>query len=155
MGELEKKAPPLVLLLFLLVFVFVTVSGCRTITAHKTYLGEDLPKGKVAYLRDVSHYYVFSFCHTNLETINGKDVTGRHMLELLPGSYEVSFSLEYTSYGGSYRPGLLKFQAEAGHVYKLDVAKCASTPRFQAWIEDETTGKVVAGTTPYETQRQQ
>jgi hypothetical protein len=60
MGELEKKAPPVVLLLFLLVLVFVTVSGCRTLTAHKAYLGEDLPKSKVAYLRDVSHYYAFS-----------------------------------------------------------------------------------------------
>jgi len=155
MGELKIKAPPVVLLLFLLVLVFVTVSGCRTLTAHKAYLGEDLPKSKVAYLRDVSHFYVFSFCETNLKTIDDKDITGTHMLELLPGSHEVSFSLEYTSYGGSYRRGSFKFLAEAGHVYKLDVTKCVSTPRFQAWIEDENTGKVVAGTKSYEAQRQQ
>ncbi len=39
---------------------------------------------------------------------------------------------------------------DAAHlrVYKLDVAKCTGIPPLQAWIEDKTTGKVVAGTKP-------
>jgi len=35
------------------------------------------------------------------------------------------------------------------------VAKCTGIPPLQAWIEDKTTGKVVAGTKPLEAQWQQ
>jgi len=134
-----------ILIVFL---VIVAVSGCVSIKAYKAYEGEILPKAEIAILRETTHFYVISFCSTNLKTIDGRDVNGAGMVELLPGPHKVSFLLEFDSYGSNARSGSFEFQAEAGHVYKLDVAKCTGIPPLQAWIEDEATGKVVAGTKP-------
>ena len=138
-----------------LLITLLIVAGCATPKAHRVYQGESLPTSKVAILRDTTHYYIFAFCETKLKTIDGNDVNGMSTLELLPGPHEVSFIVEYNSYSSKSRSGAFKFQAEAGHIYKLDVAKCMSTPRFEPWIEDETTGKVVAGTKPSVAQSQQ
>jgi hypothetical protein len=148
MGELDKRAHRVALPLFLSVLVFAAVSGCISTRTYQAYEGETLPKSKIAILRETTHFYIVASCSTNLKTIDGKDVNGASMVELLPGSHKVSFLLEFESYGGNARPGFFEFQAEAGHVYKLNVAKCAGIPPLQAWIEDKTTGKVVAGTKP-------
>ena len=155
MGELDKGAQRVALLLFLSVLVSAAVSGCVSTRTYQAYEGETLPTSKIAILRETTHFYVVAFCSTNLKTFDGIDVNGASMVELLPGLHRVSFLLEFESYGGNARRGTFEFQAEAGHVYKLNVAKCAGIPPLQAWIEDETTGKVVAGTKPYEAQWQQ
>jgi len=152
MGELNKRAQRVALPLFLSVLVSAAVSGCVSTRTYQAYEGETLPESKIAILRDTTYFYIVAFCSTNLKTIDGKDVNGASMLELLPGLHKVSFLLEFDSYGGNTRRGVFEFQAEAGHFYKLKVAKCAGIPPLQAWIEDITTGKVVAGTNPWEAQ---
>ncbi len=148
MGELDKRAQQVALPLFLSVLVSAAMSGCVSTKTYQAYEGETLPKSKVAILRETNHFYIVAFCSTNLKTIDGKDVNGASMVDLLPGLHKVSFLIEFDSYGGNARRGLFEFQAEAGHVYKLNVAKCTGIPPLQAWIEDKTTGKVVAGTKP-------
>ena len=148
MAKLDKGAQRVALLLFLFVLVFAAVSSCVSVRTYQAYEGETLPKSKIAILRETTHFYVVSTCSTNLKTVDGNDVNGASMVELLPGLHKVSFLLEFESYGDNSRRGSFEFQAEAGHVYKLDVAKCTGIPPLQAWIEDETTGKVVAGTKP-------
>jgi len=148
MGELDNAAPRVALLLFLSVLVSAVVSGCASIRTYQAYEGETLPKSKIAILRETKKFYIISFCKSDLETIDGKDVNWAGLVEMLPGPHQVSFRLEYVTWGSEYRSGLFEFQAEAGHVYKLDVAKCTVIPPLQAWIEDKTTGKVVAGSKP-------
>ncbi len=148
MGELDNGAQRVALLLFLSVLVCSAVSGCVSTRTYQAYEGETLPESKIAILRDTTYFYVIAFCSTNLKTIDGLDVKGAGMVELLPGLHKVSFLLEFDSYGSNARSGFFEFQAEAGHFYKLKVAKCAGIPPLQAWIEDITTGKVVAGTKP-------
>lgn len=134
--------------LLIVVLVIVAVSGCVSVRTYQAYKGETLPKSKIAILRETKNFYLIYFCKTDLKTIDEKDVDWAGMVEMLPGPHKVSFRLEYVTWGSEYRRGSFKFQAEAGHVYKLDVAKCTGIPPLQAWIEDETTGKVVAGTKP-------
>jgi len=148
MGELDKGAQRMALLLFLSVLVSAAVSGCVSTKTYQAYKGETLPTSKIAILRETTHFYIVSICSTNLKTIDGIDVNGARMVELLPGLHKVSFLLEFESYGDNSRRGSFEFQAKAGHVYKLDVAKCTGIPPLQAWIEDKTTGTVVAGTKP-------
>ena len=132
----------------IVVLVIVAVSGCVSVRTYQAYEGETLPKSQIAILRETKNFYLIYFCKTDLRTIDEKDVNWAGLVEMLPGPHKVSFRLEYVSYGTEYRRGSFEFQAKAGHVYKLDVAKCTSIPPLQAWIEDETTGKVVAGTKP-------
>ena len=134
--------------LLIVVLVIVAVSGCASIKTYQAYEGETLPPSKIAILRETKKFYLISFCKSDLETIDGKDVNSAGLVEMLPGPHKVSFKLEYITWGSEYRSGFFEFQAEAGHVYKLDVAKCTGIPPLQAWIEDKTTGKVVAGTKP-------
>jgi len=141
--------------LLIVVLVIVAVSGCASIRTYQAYEGETLPPSKIAILRDTKKFYLISFCKSELETIDGKDVNSAGLVEMLPGPHKVSFKLEYVTWGSESRQGSFEFQAEAGHVYKLDVAKCTGIPPLQAWIEDKTTGKVVAGTKPLEAQWQQ
>ncbi len=148
MGELDKGAQRVALLLFLSVLVFAAVSGCVSIRTYQAYEGDLLPPSQIAILRETKKFYLISFCKSDLETIDGKDVNWAGLVEMLPGPHQVSFRLEYVTWGSEFRQGSFKFQAEAGHVYKLDVAKCTGIPPLQAWIEDKTTGKVVAGTKP-------
>ncbi len=148
MGELDNAAQRVALLLFLSVLVSAVVSGCASIRTYQAYKGDILPKSKIAILRETKKFYLISFCKSDLETIDGQDVNWAGLVEMLPGPHQVSFRLEYVTWGSEYRRGSFEFQAEAGHVYKLDVAKCTGIPPFQAWIEDQTTGRVVAGTRP-------
>jgi len=148
MGELDNGAQRVALPLFLFVLVFAAVSGCVSVRTYQAYEGETLPKSKIAILRETKKFYLISFCKSDLETIDGKDVNEAGLVEMLPGPHKVSFRLEYVTWGSEYRQGSFEFQAEAGHVYKLDVAKCTGIPPLQAWIEDKTTRKVVAGTKP-------
>ena len=148
MGELDSRAQRVALLLFLSILVSAAVSGCASIRTYQAYEGETLPKGKIAILRETNKFYVISFCKSDLETIDGKDVNSAGLVEMLPGPHKVTFRLEYITWGSEYRQGSFEFQAKAGHVYKLDVAKCTGVPPLQAWIEEKTTGKVVAGTKP-------
>ena len=131
-----------------LLMILLIVSSCATNKAHRMYQGEYLPKDKVAILRDTTHYFVTAFCETRFWIVNGVDVRGKRTLEMLPGSHEVSFTIGYDSFSSKSRSGSFKFQAEAGHVYRLNVTNCMRTHRFEPWIEDETTGMVVAGTKP-------
>jgi hypothetical protein len=148
MGELDSRAQRVALLLFLSILVSAAVSGCASIRTYQAYEGETLPKSKIAILRETNKFYVISFCKSDLETIDGKDVNSAGLVEMLPGPHKVTFRLEYITWGSEYRQGSFEFQAKAGHVYKLDVAKCTGIPPLQAWIEEKTTGKVVAGTKP-------
>jgi len=150
MGKLDNGAQRVALPLFLSVLVFAAASGCVSIRTYQAYEGETLPKSKIAILRETKKFYLISFCKSDLETIDGKDVNLAGLVEMLPGPHKVSFRLEYVALRlvSEHRQGLFEFQAEAGHVYKLDVAKCTSIPPLQAWIEDKTTGKVVAGSKP-------
>ncbi len=132
----------------IVVLVIVAVSGCASIRTYQAYKGDILPKSHIAILRETKKFYLISFCKSDLETIDGKDVNWAGLVEMLPGPHQVSFRLEYVTWGSEFRQGSFKFQAEAGHVYKLDVAKCTGIPPLHAWIEDKTTGKVVAGTKP-------
>jgi len=148
MGESDNGAQRVALLLFLSILVSAAVSGCASIRTFQAYEGETLPKSKIAILRETKKFYAISFCKSDLETIDGKDVNSAGLVEMLPGPHKVTFRLEYITWGSEYRQGSFEFQAKAGHVYKLDVAKCTGIPPLQAWIEDKTTGKVVAGTKP-------
>jgi len=148
MGEIDKGAQRVALLLFLSVLVSAAVSGCVSIRTYQAYKGDLLPPSQIAILRETKKFYVISFCKSVLETIDGKDVNWAGLVEMLPGPHQVSFRLEYVTWGSEYRRGSFEFQAKAGHVYKLDVAKCTGIPPLQAWIEDKTTGTVVAGTKP-------
>ncbi len=148
MGEIDKGAQRVALLLFLSVLVSAAVSGCVSIRTYQAYKGDLLPPSQIAILRETKKFYVISFCKSVLETIDGKDVNWAGLVEMLPGPHKVSFRLEYVTWGSEYRRGSFEFQAKAGHVYKLDVAKCTGIPPLQAWIEDKTTRKVVAGTKP-------
>ena len=147
-AKLDNGTQRVGLQLFLFVLVFAAVSGCVSVRTYQAYEGETLPQSKIAILRETTHFYVVSICLTNLLTIDGNDVNRASIVELLPGFHKVLFRLEFESYGANSRRGSFEFEAEAGHVYKLDVAKCTGIPPLQAWIEDETTGKVVAGTKP-------
>lgn len=130
-----------------LMIILLIVSGCATGRAYRMYGGESLPKSKVAILRDMTHYFVIAFCETRFWTLDGIDVREKGTLELLPGQHEVSFTLEYEDgFSAASRSGSFKFEAEAGHIYQLNVTDCISTPRFEPWIEDRTADKVVAGT---------
>jgi hypothetical protein len=134
--------------LLIVVLVIVAVSGCVSVRTYQAYEGETLPPSKIAILRETKKFYIISFCKSDLETIDGQEVNSAGLVEMLPGQHKVSFKLEYITWGSEYRSGFFEFQAEAGHVYKLDVAKCTGIPPLQAWIEDKTTGKIVAGTKP-------
>ncbi|NIO12065.1 MAG: hypothetical protein GTO40_30205 [Deltaproteobacteria bacterium] len=138
-----------------LLVTLLIVSGCGTGKAHRMHQGEYLPRSKVAILRDTTNFFFVAYCETRFWSMDGINVRGKRTLELLPGAHEVDFSMELVGYSSASRSGSLKFQAEAGHEYQLKVTNCMSTPRFEPWIEDKTTGKVVAGTRPKKQESEQ
>jgi hypothetical protein len=65
-------------------------------------------------------------------------------VKLVPGIHTVT--LRYGSATRTERPIAVRFEAEAGHVYRAKAAMDGN--RWIVWIEDSKTGEVVAGKKP-------
>ena len=149
------------------VLLAVLVSGC----AMKAYEGPERPKSEIAELRQVHQQGVVlkvpfgpglltKHVATIIE-IDGKSVTfiwtKWATIHILPGQHSVRvFYLRFPDValcgdGGciaNYTTGDLSidFTAEAGHEYRIPAER--RDERNWIWVEDKTTGKVVAGEKP-------
>ncbi len=154
-------------LLSLVVATAVLGSGC----AMKAYQGPVLPKSEIAVLHKkvwrgkslglmfIVPYPIFKH-RTNIYEIDGKRGLGSP-IHILPGRHsakvryrkspEVAFCGFYFPIAGcigSYtlRDFSIVFMAEAGHEYRIPAER--RDKRDWVWVEDITTGKVVAGEQP-------
>ncbi len=146
-------------------------SGCATM---KAYEGPELPRSEIAVL-DVGHRHggvlgliygivpVPAYRHrTYIYEIDGKKKGLRREIHILPGQHtarvhywrnpDVTFCVG--GYAGSdgcianyeTRDLSIDFTAEAGHEYRIPAER--RDERNWIWVEDITTGKVVAGEKP-------
>ncbi len=142
------------------------VSGCGTM---KAYEGPELPKSEIAVLHRIdSHGKTLVLLlvvplpgvkhQTVVAEIDGKNVNLAARYHILPGNHTVSVS--YTRFpdvglcvGLACFPVLdethdlsINFVAEAGHEYRIPAERRGE--RNWIWVEDVTSGKVVAGEKP-------
>ena len=137
-------------------------SGC----AMKAYEGPELPRSELAVIdRWHSHGSILAFFgilpvwhprhQTRVYEIDGTDGPG-YRYHVRPGEHSVTVG--YTEYTNpalcsglgctrSYSTSLsISFTAEAGHEYRIPAER--RDERNWIWVEDITTGKVVAGEKP-------
>ncbi len=131
----------------LIICLLLAIAGCTTTV--KMYEGAELPPEQTATIKDSYHEYVFNSTFSTIFQVDRKDIeggVGNIEIEVLPGQREVTCAMG--SFIGiipvSRKPRTLTFQAEAGHVYRVD----GSYYLNHLWIVDETTGVEVAGDKP-------
>ena len=122
----------------LLISLFLT--GCIT---QKGYQGTKLSKREVAVLR-FPRNTGSAFCPITAD-IDSKPVDNWSIVSnnvaILPGQRSVRiYQPIYQSW--SFVP--MRFNAEANHVYELNVDRCFSNDPFHVWITDKATGMVMA-----------
>ena len=125
----------------LIIGLLLAIAGCAT--TKRMYEGPALPPEQTATIKWSVHYYVLSGSSTSIREVDGKDVPlGPGPIEVLPGEHEITCTVDLAiGYGGvTSPPQNLYFQAEAGHVYRVD----GSFMNGHIWIVDETTGVEVA-----------
>ncbi len=126
--------------------IILAIAGCST---ARTYTGEQKPLEKISVLKGAWNIHVFSQVFGTVVNVDGNDVSGKDKVELLPGKHEVSVGLVYMPLTGQQVRGKAqKFNivTEAGHVYIVDGNW--NDGNNQIWIEDENTGKIIAGRKP-------
>jgi hypothetical protein len=149
-------------LLPLVVVLALLLSGC----GMKAYEGPELPRSEIAVIdRWYWHGSILTFAgilpvwHPRHEArvyeIDGTQAPG-YRFHVRPGEHSVTVGYKknisvtlcgYTGCIGEYRTRLsINFTAEAGHEYRIPAER--RDERNWIWVEDKTTGKVVAGEKP-------
>ncbi len=146
------------------------VSGCTTM---KAYEGPELPKSEIAVLHSVDPHgesfvitpvpIPFGSKHiTFIDELDGKDLPTplSDRIHILPGQHsarvsyirypDVTFCFGLGPCFANYqtRDLSIDFTAEAGHEYRIPAERRGE--RNWIWVEDVTSGKVVAGEKPLE-----
>lgn len=126
--------------------IILAIAGC---SATRTYTGEPKARENIAILKGSWNIYFLSQVFANVGSVDGKDINSSSEVEVLPGEHEVSAYLGIMySYGGQAVGELqsFKIKVEAGHVYVIDGDW--NDGKNLIWIEDENTGKIIAGNKP-------
>jgi hypothetical protein len=121
----------------------------------RSYEGPPLPAEQIATLHPSSSFNVVSKVFTNVLRLDGREVKGRAVLEVLPGEHTILVGASFfTSNRGTYSVAdqLFQIDAQAGHGYRLEanaspVMLFGENPSdfdFTFWVEDDATGDIVA-----------
>jgi len=100
------------------------------------YSGPDLPANETAIVRGAT-------IGINIESCDGKKVTSS-AVSVLPGDHVIEMSFSISNVGSSRDTSFMKFTAEAGHTYGVDVTQNTGPGRYTAFIMDATSGKRVS-----------
>ena len=135
-GTIDSKRK-MVKATLLLTLLFLT--GCIT---QKGYEGASLPKREVAVLRFPRNTGT-ALCQMTAD-IDSKPLDNWSIISnnvaILPGQRTVRI---YQPVFQSWSFAPMRFNAEANHVYELNVDRCFSDDPFHVWITDKATGMVM------------
>ena len=135
-GTIDSKRK-MVKATLLLTLLFLT--GCIT---QKGYEGASLPKREVAVLRFPRNTGT-ALCQMTAD-IDSKPLDNWSIISnnvaILPGQRTVRI---YQPYYQTWSFAAMTFNAEANHVYELNVDRCFSDDPFHVWITDKATGMVM------------
>lgn len=136
--------------LFILGILFMA-EGCATLEGTlQAYSGPQLAARETALLKPVEQTFL-SADTVELEYVDGQRVRPYLNAEVLPGEHTVTLSL-YTTRGNTMWQfqKILAFVAEQGQSYIAHAKDKGFFIKFTTWfwIEEEQTGKVVAGQRP-------
>ncbi len=134
------------LYVFLIALTAIALSSCATV---RTYSGDPRPKNEIAILKGAWNEYFFTSVTGHVKSVDGQDIKSADTVEVLPGEHQVSVYLRKRSFGGIFlrgKPVRFTLMAKPGHVYLVDGNW--NWGNNQLWIEDTTTGEIVAGKRP-------
>lgn len=90
-------------------------------------------------------FYDFGFSRLRIREVDNAPTASARRFQLAPGIHELLVSCDYMEQVFTERYfglELMRFTAEAGHVYKVRSRKLGG--RCTMWIEDTTTGAIVS-----------
>lgn len=120
--------------------LLLLAAGCGGTT--QTYLGAKKPAHEVAVLK--TNVGELTFTTAWIDVVDGKDlIVAYSELEVLPGRRSVRVAIKAGIIGGNRT---LSFDAIAGRAYR--VRGLLARGGSYAWLEDESTGQIVAGEKP-------
>ncbi len=136
-GTIDSKRK-MVMATLLLTLLFLT--GCIT---QRGYEGARLSKREVAVLRFPRNTGT-AFCPITAD-IDSKPLDNWSIISnnvaILPGQRTIRI---YQPVFQTWSFAPMRFNAEANHVYELNVDRCFSDDPFHVWITDKATGMVMA-----------
>lgn len=135
--------------------------GCATGSTYQMHEGGPRPDAEVAIIKPWvdKDYGSLSMLNAWPASIDGKTTEPYRgalpAYRVLPGEHTIVIGFNYSGIGkelGGEDPEAMSFTAKAGHVYltkaSAEVTADNTAAKVGFWIEDESSGEVVAGTRP-------
>ena len=139
----------------LIIGLLLAIAGCARPVTVRMYEGPELPPEEKAIIKESRHEHDSSTTEAYILKLDGEWLpnyrTTPGVVEVLPGDREITCWVTYASFWTAFGPIAgpplsLTFQAEAGHVYRVDGD--FHYVKSHLWIVDETTGVEVAAHRP-------